>query len=210
MADVCLLMISPGEVRLETCMSLVVAAQAQTPKCDIIGYPSGPYLDCGRNTLQAIALENSDAPVFLWVDADVGFTIDDIVKVCDGIDDYPITCGWYNSVLADKGYSPVLYDWAERKFTPIDAERVTAVSKRKAHQRVEVDACGAGFLAIHRDVILEMGHTYKSPMPWFDEPIMSQAKLGEDFGFCLRARQLGYPIWVRPDVHVDHYKTMKL
>lgn len=212
MADICILQIAAGEIRMECVASLLNAARSTEPRCDILLRPAGPYLDAERNTLWAIALEASDAPWFLWIDSDTGFTMADVVNVTDSTD-HPVTAGWYCSALAPAGVvSPVLYDWREGNFVPIDPTALYAAAghKTKAGQRIAVDACGAGFLAVHRSVAQLMLDTYKAPMPWFDEPLMCGRKMGEDFGFCLRLRQLGIPVWVRPDVHLDHYKTMKL
>ena len=202
MADICILQICAGAIRVECVHSLLNAARMTEPSCDVMIRPAGPYLDAERNALWEIAMEASTADWFVWVDSDIGFTKDDLLKVTDSIQ-HPVTFGVYFSSLPS-GYGPVVYDWKHGEFEPITEDRL------KGKKRLRFDAVGAGFLAVHRSVAELLRDTYKGPSPWFDEPTLSAKKLGEDFGLCLRLRQLDIPVWVRPDVRVDHYKTMKL
>lgn len=70
-----------------------------------------------------------------------------------------------------------------------------------------VDACGAGFLAIHTSLIAKMIETYPEPMVFFDEPVVHGVHYGEDFGFCLRVREMGYPVLVNRACTPLHHKT---
>lgn len=75
----------------------------------------------------------------------------------------------------------------------------------------EVDGVGAGFLAIHRDFLTKMADVYPEPLHWFHEPVTPHGvHLGEDFGFCLRVREMGYPVLVNRACTVLHHKTIKL
>lgn len=80
-----------------------------------------------------------------------------------------------------------------------------------------VDATGAAFMAIRRDVLIAMVNTYgnrdgrEDPHPWYAELAgpMGQ-EFGEDIVFCLRARQLGYPVWLDMSIKVGHNKIAPL
>jgi len=71
---------------------------------------------------------------------------------------------------------------------------------------VEVDGVGTGCLLIHRSVLEEM-----SP-PWFKFLYNEDGtlKLGEDFYFGQRLRELGQPMYVSSDFVCSHYRKTDL
>lgn len=73
-----------------------------------------------------------------------------------------------------------------------------------------VDAIGTGYLAIHRSLLDTMGQHYGEPLPWFDEPVRDGVHYGEDMGFALRCRDLGYPVLAHRGCTPLHHKTTKL
>ena len=69
-----------------------------------------------------------------------------------------------------------------------------------------VDWCGGGMLLIHRTVFERLEH------PWFD-PFMvewglngarCQIRTSADFGFCIKCRAAGIPVYVDCDTRVEH------
>lgn len=67
----------------------------------------------------------------------------------------------------------------------------------------EVDMVGAGCLMIDRSVLEKM------KAPWFewlcDRPDLPENKrYSEDFAFCMKAREMGYKIWVDPRMSCMH------
>lgn len=74
-----------------------------------------------------------------------------------------------------------------------------------------VDATGAAFLLIHRQVLEDMlERQFNRTYPWFQEMELDGKTCGEDFTFCLRARQAGYPTWVNTGVRIGHHKSYVL
>lgn len=73
-----------------------------------------------------------------------------------------------------------------------------------------VAAIGTGFLAIHSSILQTLGEHYGEPLPWFDEPVVNGVHYGEDFGFCHRVRELGYPVLAHRGATPLHHKTIKL
>jgi GT2 family glycosyltransferase len=73
----------------------------------------------------------------------------------------------------------------------------------------QVTSCGFGFICIKNGVFEKM------PKPWFDSRIFEKngrltAGIGEDSSWCIRVRELGFKIWLDPNVRVIHNKTMAL
>lgn len=64
----------------------------------------------------------------------------------------------------------------------------------------EVDAIGAGFLLIQREVLEKMAR------PWFE----FSDKMGEDMYFCEEARKLGYKILLDADIKCGHLSMMEI
>ena len=75
---------------------------------------------------------------------------------------------------------------------------------------VQVAATGAAFLLIHRSVLEAMRPRFNPVFPWFQETDLAGHPCGEDLTFCLRAGQLGIPVWVNTGVQIGHHKTQVL
>ena len=73
---------------------------------------------------------------------------------------------------------------------------------------VEVGFCGYAFLLIRKGVFEAMEY------PWFRyTPKNHEGRLsgpGEDIGFCIRAREAGFKVWMHPGVKVTHNKEFCL
>jgi hypothetical protein len=147
-----------------------------------------------------------------------------------GFDDGPVP----GEEPADGHFGPVVYEWVERddllgqlSGIPTMASRRISKSSFEALPPVneawnppgteispspvcEVAAVGTGFMGIHISLIREMQETYPEPMVWFDEPVINGVHYGEDFGFCYRVRDMGYPVLVNRACKVIHHKTTKL
>jgi hypothetical protein len=80
---------------------------------------------------------------------------------------------------------------------------------------VRVGATGGACLLMHRGALGAIGNAYKllpngkpNPYPWFAEGVIGPEgePWGEDVVFCLRANQLGIPVWVHTGVKLGHVK----
>ena len=100
-------------------------------------------------------------------------------------------------------------DWDEEYFRKHGQFKFLAPKEIQGRQElIDVSYTGMGFMLIKRGVFESMEY------PWF-RPIFK--KIGdahdftmEDVAFCLQARELGYRIWVDPQVIVGHEKTVVL
>ena len=74
----------------------------------------------------------------------------------------------------------------------------------------EVDGVSFGFLAVKSGVFEKMSR------PWFKirqtsiEGVGYAVDLGEDYSWCVGAKEAGFKIWVHPLVKVEHMKEMVL
>jgi len=68
----------------------------------------------------------------------------------------------------------------------------------------KVDWVGLGFTLINIEVFKNM------PRPWFELDFNPKHIVGEDILWCLKARKLGYDIWVDPNIHIGHLLTLSI
>jgi hypothetical protein len=209
MAGVMIGMITAGNVDMRTTQSLL-ATQITGTAAAICIQQNGPYLDIGRNKMVDTF---RDDPAFahcdrlLFVDSDIIFEPGHIQTLVD--DDLPIVSGVYHSLFQDGRIRPVVYEWTIdehglRTMTPINTWRPHGDDEHL----VQVEAVGAGFLMIARDVVEKFTHAHLAPQCWFGNDIIGRTQLGEDLTFCVRATDLGIPVMVDRRVHVAHHKSI--
>jgi len=75
------------------------------------------------------------------------------------------------------------------------------------HGLQEVDSIGCGVMLIKREVFENMSE------PWFETPWRSDKRgyIGEDVFFCMKAKSIGYKIWIDHDVskEIGHIGTFE-
>jgi 2-polyprenyl-3-methyl-5-hydroxy-6-metoxy-1,4-benzoquinol methylase len=150
------------------------------------------------------------ADVFIFIDSDMVFTVEDLDKVCAlarekkgiAVGAYPIRRG-KDPWLAVRG---------------AEGQEVTFGAKAEPCQIVYGST---GFMAIHRDVFLGVIKTCKD-VPWctgnaggsavwpfflpsiVQHPGGNYEYLSEDWAFCERAREAGFEVWLDGSIDVGH------
>ena len=86
-----------------------------------------------------------------------------------------------------------------------DSRRLSAYEGQMKKDIFKVDWNGLAFTLIKKGVFEKIGY------PWFKQIIYktkdgSIRMMSEDVGFCMRAKQAGFDIWVDPMVKVGHEK----
>lgn len=73
----------------------------------------------------------------------------------------------------------------------------------------QVDVIGTGAILIHRRVLEKMDEL---DIPWFNFHYdkYDNIKLSEDYDFCLKARNLGFKIYLDGDMRCSHYKLLPI
>jgi hypothetical protein len=178
---------------------------------DKVGFAARPgsFLPRLRDLLTADFL-NSGARYWLAVDADIGFSYDDVAKLVDAA----------NVLVADREF--VCGAYARKQ---VDGRPVCAYNGAEQGILKGADFVGAGFLLLPRAGILRMVEQYKdlaypgdaidpkngvavglwSPFCAVRDANGAPRYLGEDYSFSERWRQMGGKIWVHPGVKLRHY-----
>jgi GT2 family glycosyltransferase len=151
------------------------------------------YLDQGRNGLVRWFLEETIADKFLSLDADISFVPRDLAQL--DADEVDCVSGVYCNAF-DGVVRPVASFFTDTEMSD--------------EPLMEVEAVGAGFLLITRNLLEKMALLYEPPMRWFHEPIIDGAHFGEDFGFCYRLGEMGVPVHLDLRVQLSHYKTVRV
>ena len=145
----------------------------------------------------------------LWVDADMQWEPDAIDLLLDAADpdERPIVGGLCFG-MAHGELVPTIYQLARTDGGELCTYRVGAYERNALIRCV---ATGAAFILIHRRVLEAMrAHNFNPAFPWFQETQMGDRPCGEDITFCLRAGQLGFPVFVDTRVKIGHHKSQLL
>ncbi|MBM4407835.1 MAG: glycosyltransferase family 2 protein [Chloroflexi bacterium] len=176
---------------------------------------SGPLLSHARNQMVQAFLAG-DCEWWFTMDDDMIFhpdALDQLMALADA-DERPIVSGLYFGGGRSALITPHIFVIAQ------DSEGNYFTEKRTGFpwdMPFDCDAVGAGFMLVHRSVLERMGEVYvpKTAYPWFQETEVSfvddggtrhHMGIGEDVTFCIRARTLGYRIWVDPRIYLGHSK----
>ncbi len=153
-------------------------------------------------------LNKTDCDVHLSIDSDiVGFTPEDTVKLVEAAEEYGIVGGVYVCRSASRTFPATFYEEGVRVLHHFD------------HTPVPVKWCATGFLAVHRRVFEAMVPTLRllhasqgdrafynfyGPMEYDDVDVGEPILLSEDYAFCERAKQLGFPSYIDPAIRLGH------
>lgn len=150
----------------------------------------------------------------VMIDADMKWDPDAIHRLVDSAK--ANKCKIMGGLCIGGGYSsqfPTLYRCL-REGDDLTVERIEEWPEGAV---VKVDATGAAFLAVHADVFRAMAKVYATlpdgspePHPWFIEGRRKGAQFGEDIGFCMRARALGFDVMVDTSVEIGHMKRFEM
>lgn len=133
----------------------------------------------------------------MWLDADLDFTPEDVVKLWNL--DADIAVGVYRMKTDDSMFAA----W-------IDGELVDDLDQFDGP--IEVDYAGTGFMLINRDVIEALSKKvakYENEVPeipaLYQTPLRHGTLLSEDYFFCELARDNGFKVIMDPSVRLGHW-----
>lgn len=196
--------VRPDKVSGRFAEALVTLALAGRMTDGWIGIQSGPRIASARNEVVDYFLDHKSAPYLLMVDTDMDFTVEHVDQLLAIADDETILGGL--CFTGDVNISPTLYRMVEEDGKLTGSEPIW---NYPPDALVEVDATGAAFLLIPRNVLQTMRDAFmgRTAYPYFAESERDLVGIGEDVTFCLRARGLGFKVKVDTGCRIGHAKT---
>ena len=163
-------------------------------ECDVqIGWEVGSLVYHARNNLARQALK-TDADWVLWLDSDMVFAPDTLIrmlKVCNDNDIDFLTAVCFRR---KPPYTPCLFDRLEKVEKGASYTALLSVPDGL----FQVGGCGFAGVLMRSDVLLSVQSRFEGRM--FDP----MDGFGEDVSFCWRARQCGYDIWCDSSIEFGH------
>ena len=175
------------QVPAQFCQSL--AMLKKVGEC-AIAFQVGSLIYTSRDNLSKKAVSMGAEYIF-WLDSDMVFEPDILIKMMDEIEPNTILTGLYFRRVAP--FSPVLFD----KLEMTDKGCEWTDFKEIPDKPFEVGGCGFGCVLMPTEAIVSvvLEHTQMfNPMKG----------VGEDLSFCWRARQSGYKIVCDPQLKLGH------
>lgn len=205
------------KIYVGSCIWREVAAEHHKALIPLLRQPGIQYgpqvgdalIERARGISATYFLRNTDADVHLSIDSDiVGFSVEDTLKMCALAEEYGIVGGSY------------VCRSASRTFPASHYEADVRVEHGFDHTPVPVKWCATGFLAVHRRVFEALVkqndmHLLHASQPWAyydfydtfeyeDADTVERIKLSEDYAFCQRAKEAGFPSYIDPAVRLGH------
>jgi hypothetical protein len=174
----------------------------------------------------------------MWIDSDMFFTPEQFWQLCDLalpdeavsyeevkneagelvgykqlVDETKtnaISSGWYST--EDRIHTACAFWLEAEEFRKnggvMNMEKVETMTKRK--KPFNCDYVGGGWLMVQKGVFEGMDYPWWPPLLQSFEDGAIVDFCGEDVGFCLKAKEKGFKIWVDPRIRIGHEKTFPI
>lgn len=159
-----------------------------------VAFQMGSLIYTSRNNL-AVSAFKMEADYVLWLDSDMVFEQDMLLKMLDVMkkNDIDFLTGLYFRRVVP--FSPVLFKTLE--VIPDQDGCEWSDFEEIPNELFEVAGCGFGAVLIKTDVLFDVQSKYGTMFAPF-------SGMGEDISFCWRARQMGYKIICDPSIKCGH------
>ncbi len=190
---------------------------------ELLGYDS--LITRGRNTLVTTFLDNPTATHLMFIDADIGFTTDQVARMlafkeplCAGA--YPLKILHDDATVAERVAAGEPLSTAQLRYVGAPC---TGTEKEERDGFVTAEFAGTGFMLMQRSVLEQMAaafphtkftasHNRATPNPspnqfaLFDCIIEPETGhyLSEDYTFCKRWRSIGGKVWLDTQSRLMH------
>jgi hypothetical protein len=182
---------------------LALAAQKHGFQIHLAHLSGCSIITRARNSLVNQFLE-SDCTELLFVDADINFTQQDVLRIMALGSDKDILAGAYPRRAKDQMFFADLY-YNEHGGIELTEEGLLRVNR-----------IGTGFMFIRRHVLESLKEAHPEWKYWvdvekkhhysfFDFAVTEEGYMGEDYLFCDRARALDFKVYVDPEVNLGHF-----
>jgi len=182
----------------------VLTATEQASIEKVIAVFSGPKVDEARNDIFRRWLQKSTAEYLFMTDTDMILPPD----VIDRLISYDKDIVGGLCFIADPYLREVKPTIGVLTPHPDGGTYIQLLFDYPQDTLVQCDSTGGACLLIKREVaekmLQAMGEDH--PMPWFAHGMHGDVVIGEDVGFCLKARSLGFEVYVDTGCIVPHVK----
>ena len=141
----------------------------------------------------------------MWIDGDIGFKPYDVMKLINsGKDIISGVCPMgptRRCPCGDLGYD-------ENGQPTLGYIDIAALDKLENEDLIEIEYAGFGFIAVKKGVFESMDFPWFRSTPW--KHAGHDINPSEDIGWCFRAREKGWKIWLHPGVRCTHNKELCL
>lgn len=184
--------------------SLIGLIRAEGHRIDqIIGIHSGPKVDNARNTLFATWLRETKSSRLFMVDTDMVLPQDSLSRLVSHNKD--IVGGLAFTGGASPVVRPVIHVIKENEE---GQPYFDILWDYPPDSLIEVDGIGAASMLVTRrcaEAIWE-ARGKDHPMPWFAFGLHNGVQIGEDIGFCLTAKKVGFKTYIDTGLIAGHHK----
>jgi len=160
-------------------------------------------VDSARNNLVHEFLKEPLHQTLIFIDSDMMWSPDDLLRLCAWSTMYPVVAGMYSTKSEDPKF---LGDyWKDPEINQVMGNE---------HGLIKMTGIGLGFCAIHRSVFETMMPTtksYKDPRSetpvyrFFSTTADDGGFVGEDIYFFRRwTREFGGELWIDPEIKLGH------
>ena len=149
-----------------------------------------------RNQIARTAIKEGCDRV-LWLDSDMEFQPDIMERLSARIDEgRELVSGLYMTRKAP--IRPTIYKEMRIRETGTEKKGVAVTYRDYPENAVfEIDACGFGIVMTTVRLLRDVTESYGLPFT----PMLLY---GEDMSFCMRAKELGYPLWCDSGIRAGH------
>lgn len=188
--------------------SLIKLMCVQKPKISISNAMGDALIDRARSREASDFLNYDCGDVWLTIDDDISFRIEDAIKICKKANELKGIVAATCTIKREESA------WIASK--PLNADPIVFSEDAEL---VEVSMVGAGMMAVHKQVFLDIIEHEKLPLchptdlkfwPFF-QPMVYEIAPGEpiyaseDWAFCIRAKNSGHKIWLDPSTRTTHF-----
>jgi len=171
-------------------------------------------LDVRRGADQKPFDAKEDYHVWVTIDSDIAFNAQQVIKLIEDTDKYPVISGFYR--MSDLEHVAAIKNWDEAYFKKHGSfEFIKAADVEGMDEYTEVAYNGMGFFACTRKVLEDDKLKY----PYFTRPLVEMEgddgkilrdTCSEDVAFCKNLQDAGYKIMVNTKLVVGHEKTIAI
>jgi len=207
---------------MEQCMELIQELPKLNIDYEFFSITVDSLIPRARN-ISAMKFLKSDCTHLLFIDADIIFTPNDVIKLLEA--NKPIICGTYPKKCLDFNLlkqNILLSESLEHLISRSVNYALNFFETPKNQPVIEVMDAPTGFMLIRKNVFFQMINTfpdirYKNDInvykqyeykeffyDFFQTGVFEHRYLSEDFGFCRKLQELKIPIYVDLSVNLIH------